>query len=54
MLINQEIRIFDMLGKLVYEKRAESNREKISLVNFESGVYIISIGNGGKIKLLKN
>lgn len=51
---DEEICIFDMYGKLVYKTLAESSGVKISLVNFESGVYIVTTANRGKIKLLKN
>ena len=45
-LIDASVTIYDLLGKLVYEKSNLNNQDSIDLQNLEKGVYLAVISNG--------
>ncbi len=53
-LENEDIVFYDLYGKRLYYRKAISFTEEFDLSTFSSGVYLISVGNRHKLKLLKN
>jgi hypothetical protein len=51
-----EIRIYDIVGKLIYSKSIDSENEEIKTSNLAKGIYVVSIelenGNSSKHKII--
>jgi hypothetical protein len=44
MIVGQQIRIFDLTGKLLSKQFCANEKEVIELRSFQKGIYLISIG----------
>lgn len=49
-----ELKIYDLYGKIVYLRKANANLEAIKFESFSSGIYILEISHRGVIRLVKN
>ncbi len=49
----EKIIIYNLLGTIVKTTIAKSSEERISISDFKSGVYIVSIGGKSKLQLIK-
>lgn len=48
-----KVQISDMAGKTVYVKPVESDREKISVLSFQSGIYLVNVTDGNTTEHFK-
>ncbi len=51
--LGERIVITNILGKTVLNRIAKQENEVISTADFTSGIYIVSVGNKTKLKLIK-
>jgi hypothetical protein len=51
--INETIRLFDLNGRLLISRRATSESETISVSHLPAGWYLVRVGSGQTVKLVK-
>lgn len=53
-LLNQDLKIFNQLGQLVYIQKIESPELTVSTSEFNSGIYFVQVNNEKSIRVIKN
>ncbi len=48
--LNSQLSVYDMTGKVFFEKTVELNEEKLNLSHLSSGIYFISLNKGNERK----
>jgi hypothetical protein len=51
--VNETIRLFDLNGRLFISRKAASESETVPVSHLPAGLYVVRIGNGQTVKLVK-